>query len=202
MKVSIPASAIKAASICAAKKDIRAYLVGVNIEFTAEDRALVSGTDGHILFAGIVQYETLEDAQKPGFSILIPLDVAKSVKGNSVILESTSDGGYMLGDRKFFVVPGVFPDIRRVIPSRHLIRPYEAGQFDPELLSRAQDAMRKFYDSSKGFYFHHQAGEDGHSVIHNGTNDALVVVMPRRMGARPEYQGLNPDIINPMQKAD
>ena len=59
MKISIQSSAIRAAAICAAKKDIRYYLVGVHVKVAHRDYATVAGTNGHVLFAGRATIENL-----------------------------------------------------------------------------------------------------------------------------------------------
>ena len=52
MKITLKTSVLRAALICAAKKDLRYYLQGVCISINGPDVAMVYGTDGHILFAG------------------------------------------------------------------------------------------------------------------------------------------------------
>ena len=58
MQVSIPTSALKAAIHCAATKDVRYYLNGVNIEFCHGDVPHINliSTDGHVLSALIRRF--------------------------------------------------------------------------------------------------------------------------------------------------
>jgi hypothetical protein len=59
-------------------------------------------------------------------------------------------------------------------------------QFDANLLLKAQNAMQEYWSSDKLFMVEHKAGV---GVMHNGNNQALVVVMPIREFDYT-YQGL------------
>jgi hypothetical protein len=204
MKISIQASAIRAAAICAAKKDIRYYLVGVHLNVAHRDYATVVGTNGHVLFAGRATVENLEDQQPEAWSMTIPLDVCKKIskKLHSVTLESLPGGAYMLDGIRFVPLDGRFPDYMRVIPKQDAAQAeQQAGQFDYALLAQGNDAMIAYHDAkSTTVYPLVQRGNDS-GVIHNGENTAVVVVMPRRVDGVSSYQGFNEAFPAPLVAA-
>ena len=204
MKISIQASAIRAAAICAAKKDIRYYLVGVHLKVAHRDYATVAGTNGHILFAGRAAIENLENQQSADWSMTIPLEVCKKIskKLSAVILESLPDGAYMLDGMRFVPVDGRFPDYQRVIPKCDVVQvEQQASQFDYALLAQGNDAMIAYHDAkSSTVYPLVQRGNDS-GLIHNGENTAVVVVMGMRVKDIGAYQGYNEDFPAPLTQA-
>jgi hypothetical protein len=207
MKISIQASAIRAAAICAAKKDIRYYLVGVHIKVAHLNYATIAGTNGHILFAGRAAIENLEEQQSAEWSMIIPLEVCKKIgkKLTSVTLESLPDGSYMLDGMRFIPLDGRFPDYKRVIPRFDQVQSEQvAAQFNPALLVQANDAMIAYHDAKSSMVYPLvQRGNDS-GLIHNGENTAVVVVMGMRVKDIGSYQGYNedfPEPLTPAQKA-
>ena len=194
MKISIQASAIRAATIYAAKKDIRYYLQGVHINGAHRDYATVCGTDGHVLFAGRAAIDTLDGQQAAHWSMIVPLDVVKKIdkKAHAVILESLPDGTYLLDGTRFAPLDGRFPDYRRVIPRMDQVQtaPVAPGHFDYALIVRGNDALNAYYGGKAKVYPLEQRGNDS-AVMHNGENVAVVVVMPMRIKDVAGYQGYN-----------
>jgi hypothetical protein len=193
MKISIQASAIRAATICAAKKDIRYYLQGVYINVAHRDYATVCGTDGHVLFAGRAAIENMAGDLLP-FSMIVPLDIVKKIdkRAAAVILESLPDGTYLLDGTRFAPLDGRFPDYKRVIPRMDQIQtaPAAPGHFDYALIVRGNDALNAYYGGKTKVYPLDQRGNDS-AVMHNGENVAVVVVMPMRINDVNGYQGYN-----------
>jgi hypothetical protein len=193
MKISIQTSAIRAATICAAKKDIRYYLQGVYINVAHRDYATVCGTDGHVLFAGRAAIENMASDLLP-FNMIVPLDIVKKIdkKAHAVILESLPDGTYLLDGTRFTPLDGRFPDYSRVIPLIGQIQPESAkpGHFDYALIVRGNDALNAYYGGKTKVYPLEQRGNDS-AVMHNGENVAVVVVMPMRINDVNGYQGYN-----------
>jgi len=193
MKISIQASAIRAATICAAKKDIRYYLQGVYINVAHRDYATVCGTDGHVLFAGRATIENMASDLLP-FNMIVPLDIVKKIdkKAHAVILESLPDGTYLLDGTRFAPLDNRFPDYSRVIPLIGQIQPESAkpGHFDYALIVRGNDALNVYYGGKAKVYPLEQRGNDS-AVMHNGENVAVVVVMPMRINDVNGYQGFN-----------
>lgn len=202
MKITIQASAIRAAVVCAAKKDIRYYLQGVHVNVAHRDYATVVGTNGHILFAGRAGVDNLEGALSP-FSLTIPLDVAKKIdkKAAAVVLETLPDNSYMLDGMRFTPIDGRYPDYSRVIPRADQPQTEDTpSQYDYELLSRGNDALNAYYGGKSKVYPIVQRGNDS-GVMHNGENVAVVVVMPMRVKDVNGYQGYNDTFPEPLQAA-
>jgi hypothetical protein len=203
MKISIQASAIRAATICAAKKDIRYYLQGVYINVAHRDYATVCGTDGHVLFAGRATIENMAGDLLP-FNMIVPLDIVKKIdkRAAAVILESLPDGTYLLDGTRFAPLDGRFPDYSRVIPKLDQIQPESAkpGHFDYALIVRGNDALNAYYGGKTKVYPLEQRGNDS-AVMHNGENVAVVVVMPMRIKDVAGYQGYNENLPDALAAA-
>jgi len=205
MKISLKTSALRAALLCSAKKDIRYYLQGVCISINHPEVAMIYGTNGHILFAGQSPMEVIEAPEAYGFEIIVPGDVIKALdkKSDFVILE-TIDGGakgyYVLGNSRFQAIDARFPDVSRVIPSRDAFSELKVSYFKPEYLCTANEALAMYYGDKKDKCYSLAQRGDASGVVHNERNDALVVVMPMRNDAG-RYQGLNPDFMHVQQKA-
>ena len=205
MKITLKTSVLRAALICAAKKDLRYYLQGVCVSINHPQIAMVYGTDGHILFAGQCQIDVIDALASYGFQIIIPSDTIKAIDKKAEFIDlETIDGGakdyYLLGNARFQAIDARYPDISRVVPSRDLFSELKPSNFDPELLVKGNEALAMFYGAKKGKVFPlHQRGNDS-GTIHNNQNDAVVVVMPMRSDIGT-YQGLNPDFMQVQQKA-
>ena len=205
MKITLKTSVLRAALLCAAKKDIRYYLQGICISFNHPEVAMVCGTNGHILFAGQCPIDVIEAPDAYGFEIIVPGDVIKGLdkKAEVVMLEtidSMPKGHYVLGNTRFQAIDARFPDISRVIPSRDAFSEQKASYFRPEYLCTANEALAMFYGDKKDKCYSLSQRGDASGVVHNGRNDALVVVMPMRNDA-DNYQGLNSDFMQVQQKA-
>jgi DNA polymerase-3 subunit beta len=205
MKITLKTSALRAALICAAKKDIRYYLQGICISINNPDVAMVYGTDGHILFAGQSPIEVIEAPENYGFDLIIPSDTIKAIDKKAdfvtlVTIPSLPKDYYVLGNTSFQAIDARFPDISRVVPARDAFSEQSISYFDPELLVKGNEALAMYYGTKKGKVFPLLQRGDYSGVIHNHTNDALVVVMPMR-NESGTYQGLNPDFMQVQQKA-
>ena len=205
MKITLKTSVLRAALLCSAKKDIRYYLQGICISFNHPEIAMVCGTNGHILFAGQCPIETIEAPEALGFEIIVPGDVIKGLdkKADVVMLETIDampKGHYVLGNTRFQAMDARFPDISRVIPSRDAFSEQKASYFRPEYLCTANEALAMFYGDKKDKCYSLAQRGDASGVVHNGRNDALVVVMPMRNDA-DNYHGLNSDFMQVQQKA-
>jgi hypothetical protein len=205
MKITLKTSVLRAALLCAAKKDIRYYLQGICISFNHPEIAMVCGTNGHILFAGQCPIDVIEAPEAYGFEIIVPADVIKGLdkKAEVVMLEtidSMPKGYYVLGNSRFQAIDAKFPDISRVIPSRDAFAEIKPSYFKPEYLCTANEALAMYYGDKKDKCYPFAQRGDASAVVHNERNDALVVVMPMRNEAG-SYQGLNPDFMHVQQKA-
>jgi DNA polymerase III sliding clamp (beta) subunit (PCNA family) len=199
MKITITASTIRAASIAAAAKDIRYYLVGVHVAIAHREHATVYGTDGHILFAGRARYESLTDEPMQGLAITIPLETVKKCnkKADVFVLESLADGAYMIDGMRFMPLDGRFPDVQRVITRHDAVQPAEPSIIDPELITRGQAAIALHYGAKKSKVYPMLQQGSSAALIHNGMNDAVCVVMPMRIESQA-YQGFQFDLPAPI----
>jgi len=205
MKITLKTSVLRAALICAAKKDIRYYLQGICISINGPDVAMVYGTDGHVLFAGQCPIVVIDAPTEYGFQIIIPSDTIKAIDKKSEYIDlETIEGGakdyYLLGNARFQAIDARYPDISRVVPARDAFSEQSISYFDPELLVKGNEALAMYYGTKKGKVFPLLQRGDYSGVIHNHANDALVVVMPMR-NESGTYQGLNPDFMQVHQKA-
>jgi len=202
MKLTINAFTIRAAAIAAATKDLRYYLVGVHISIAHQDYATVYGTDGHILFAGRASYSVDGAELLEPLAITIPLDIVKKCdkRADLFTLESLPDGSYMLDGMRFSPIDGRYPDVQRVITRRDQVQPMAPAFVNPDLQVRAQAALALHFGDKKGTLYPMLQQGTSAALIHNGTNDAVCVVMPMRMDGA-EYQGFQFDLPAPLQAA-
>jgi hypothetical protein len=193
MKVTFKTSPLFAALECAAKKDIRYYLQGINIQITKPFTGMVYGTDGHILFAGQLPYDGAVDVP---LNLIIPTDAVKRLDKKAEFTELEYDGqNYLLGGARFVPVDGRYPDIGRVIPSIDSSTEQSPGTFDPDLLVRGRAALSLYLGvKPKDTFNFIQRGSDS-AVMHAGVNTCLVVVMPMRAGHEAPYAGFNRDFM-------
>ena len=193
MKITLKTSALFAALECAAKKDIRYYLQGINIQIKKIGVGMVYGTDGCILFAGQLPYDGDYCAE---LNIIIPCDAVKRLDKKAEFTELEFDGqNYMLGGARFVPLDGRYPDIGRVIPQIDHNTEQSPGTYNPDLLVRARNALALYLgESAKRTYNFIQRGNDS-AVMHAGTNECLVVVMPLRATNEAPYAGFNRDFM-------
>jgi hypothetical protein len=205
MKITLKTSVLRAALICAAKKDIRYYLQGVCVSINHPDIAMVYGTDGHILFAGQSPIVCHVAPENYGFDVIIPSDTIKTIDKrvefvDLMTIEGGEKGYYLLGNARFQAIDARYPDISRVVPARDAFSELKISYFDPEFLVKGNEALAMYYGAKKGKVFPLSQRGDYSGAIHNNQNDAVVVVMPMRNDAGT-YQGLNPDFMQVQQKA-
>lgn len=189
MKITVKTSSLFAALECSAKKDLRYYLQGINIQITKPFTGMVYGTDGHILFAGQLPYEGAVDVP---LNLIIPTDAVKRLDKKAEFTELEFDGqNYLLGGARFVPVDGRYPDIGRVIPSIDTSTEQSPGTYNPDLLVRARAALALYLGTKpKDAFPFVQRGHDS-AVMHAGTNECLVVVMPMRATPDAPYAGFN-----------
>jgi len=205
MKITLKTSVLRAALICAAKKDLRYYLQGVCVSINHPQIAMVYGTDGHILFAGQSPIEVIEAPENYGFDLIIPSDTIKAIDKKAdfvtlVTIPSLPKDYYVLGNTSFQAIDARYPDISRVVPARDAFSELKISYFDPELIVKGNEALSMYYGDKKGKVFPLSQRGDYSGAIHNNQNNAVVVVMPMR-NEPGTYQGLNPDFMQVQQKA-
>jgi hypothetical protein len=193
MKITFKTSALFAALECSAKKDIRYYLQGINIQITKPFTGMVYGTDGHILFAGQLPYDGAVDVP---LNLIIPTDAVKRLDKKAEFTDLEFDGqNYLLGGARFVPVDGRYPDIGRVIPSIDTSTLQSPGTYNPDLLVRGRAALALYLGvKPKDTFNFIQRGSDS-AVMHAGVNTCLVVIMPMRAGHEAPYAGFNRDFM-------
>ncbi len=180
MKLTFDKWHLKAAAICAARNDTKGPLQGVCFSYrsTSSDRVNLVGTDEHILFVGSTPIVWKDDVLTRNFEMIIPIDVVRTVcEGNrhTITFESTPQGLYLLNDILFSAMRGSFPEYEWLIPKT---ASGEAGNFDAELLLRAQDSLRTYSCDQMLVPEFSQNGKGPATMSNQSIPDALVVIMP------------------------
>ena len=177
MQVSIQIKTIKALLHFAAKKDIRYYLQGVQIE-QCETGTYAVATNGH--FLAVARIDT--QAQVPASVIVGSDHLSAAIKGNKLDFITLDVDGTKVtiktGASEVTVqaVDGRYPDWRRVIRAP---QSGEQAYFDPDYSATVQKAARE-YHGNKSLY---HVAQNGNSVGHCAIDDDLqVFVMPVRAG--------------------
>ena len=117
--MEIQSNLIRAAAECATENDIRSYLNGVCIEYTASnDRVWIIGTNGHVLFAAWQAVDPVSES----FKVLIPTKMASKIKSKSPI-DVSPDGTvttFFDGTAGSFKADTLdfYPDWRYVVPKQ------------------------------------------------------------------------------------
>jgi DNA polymerase-3 subunit beta len=184
---TVKQSTLKALLLLAAKKDIRYYLVGVNVEFSPSFTRVIA-TDGHKL--GIYQ----NGAQNAGHgALIIPADVITALpKTGSYDPELTfikCDGnatGWTItglpngGQTVFQEIEGNFPDYKRVC---HFTTDGQPGCYNPEYLMQFLKVQHLLGGSKKCTINLYQNGKSSALVTLAGVPEFYGVIMPMKTDA-------------------
>lgn len=195
---SIPASALRAALLCAAKKDTRQYLNGVWLDIP---QGRIVGSDGARMFVGQIPRGELP-------AVLVPRDLAEralktcpkpnrydeapeffvEVAPGAVSLKH-ADGSFT-ADRDQDLQ---YEQYERVIPAE---TSGESAQYNLEFLVTAQDALRLYANDKRAVAAIEYNG-DGPAVLSAAGHNAFALVMPLRTGGpagRDWLRGEVPDV--------
>jgi DNA polymerase III sliding clamp (beta) subunit (PCNA family) len=116
--MEIQSNLIRAAAECATENNVRSYLNGVCIEYTASDnRVWIVGTNEHILFAAWQAVDPVNES----FKVLIPTKMASKIKSKSI--DVNPDGTvttFFDGTAGSFKADTIkhYPDWRYVVPKQ------------------------------------------------------------------------------------
>jgi hypothetical protein len=190
---SLNLSALRAALLCAAKKDIRTYLQSVYLD---GPRGLIVGTDGHRMFVG-------KAALPPELQIMIPRDLCERVLKTASKLNpacfavllpdnrvrfAMADGAAVEGDL-LDPTDGKYPDYTRVIPATANGEP---AVYNPDYLTDARDALRH-YSGFKRVDISIAYNGTSPGVVHfTGCDEAMVIIMPIRDAVSVNFPRLLP----------
>lgn len=175
--IQVKTASLKAACVIAATKDVRYYLVGVQILVRGDGTVHIRATNGASAFDDI----STEKSLLAGANFIIPLAVAKDLaKEKARMLEFSlqDDGKWVCAGRIFAPLDGEFPDCDRAWPARDPAKDAEIAHYDMELLADAQKAMRFAKENTRAF-FRMQHGNTGLMYCEDSTWPR-VAVMPLR----------------------
>ena len=182
MAYELKISTLKAASICAAKNDIRYYLNGVCIDIKNASQMVIIGTEGACAFVGVENYkgEWYGKAEQ----IIIPLEsIVAALKAcgkyqNSINLEKLSNDKWILGAVIFTPIDGNYPDYARIIPKLENVQA-GIGYYNPEFLLKAAKAMKEA--SGSQYSTLNQHGENDAAVLTCGMPNYICIIMPKNV---------------------
>jgi hypothetical protein len=190
---SLNLSALRAALLCAAKKDTRTYLQSVYLD---GPRGLIVATDGHRMFVG-------KAALPSDLQVMIPRDLVERVLKTASKLNpacfavllpdnrvrfTLADGAAVEGDL-LDPANGKFPDYVRVIPASASGEP---AVYNPDYLVAARDAL-SHYSGYKRVDLSIAYNGNNPGVVHfTGCDEAMVVVMPIRDAVSLNFPRLLP----------
>lgn len=174
----IRSNQLKAAYMCAAKKDVRYYLNGVHIrkDESMRHHGVIEATNGHYLFQGCFSDASGADSISdcPPFDIIIPNDAIKlalSSKDSALTITTSS-----VGSISYTPIDAKFPDFTAVIPKEFS---GIAGNYNYDYLSLLSDALSAWDDRKKGVYRLEQNGPSASARM--ASMDAFCIVMPVRV---------------------
>lgn len=180
--IEIKTASIRAACIFAATKDVRYYLIGVNILVRNDGRVSVRATDGTCAFEDVAS----ELSSLIGANFIVSLDSAKLIaksKSPSVTFALRDDGMWECAGVIFKPIDGAFPDTDRVVPTEFDASRHENYDFD--LLAKAQKGLREAHvNRGKFFRLTNNKHKGGAGIVKSdGQEFPRVVVMPLRDSA-------------------
>jgi DNA polymerase-3 subunit beta len=183
---TVKQSTLKALVLLAAKKDIRYYLCGVNLEFSPSITRVIA-TDGHKL--GL--YQT--GAQNAGHgSLIIPADVINALPKTGTydpeltFIKCEGPGAWEIvglpnnGRIVFQEIDGRFPDYQRVCSFKTDGLP---GNYNPEYLMQFLKVQHLLGGSKKCTINLYQSGKSSALVTLAGVPEFYGVIMPMRTDA-------------------
>ena len=190
---SLNLSALRAALLCAAKKDIRAYLQSVYLD---GPRGLIVGTDGHRMFIG-------KAALPSDLQVMVPRDLAERVLKTASKLNPACFAVLLPDHRVRFTLAdgaavegalldsadGKYPDYTRVIPASANGEP---AVYNPDYLTDARDALRHYTGHKKGDAAIAYNGNNPGVVHFTGCDEAMVIIMPIRDAVSVNFPRLLP----------
>lgn len=210
MQFSITQKDLKAVSLAMATKDIRYYLMGVNLEHNGKQTRLIA-TDGHRLHAIINDHEGATLCEPVSF--IMPLDMVKKClaakaprQDKEPTIWITYDQGKIearLPDGALitqFAVDGRFPDYARIIPRSESITAPEAAHFNPDYVSDAIKGYALFMGLSGKVPPSLGLNPQGNRAAFLSANGFTAIVMPMRgeLSTSPDLR-LHEPIASPVK---
>lgn len=177
---------LKAAALCAAKKDVRYYLNGVYVARNEKEPEFVYivATSGHYLFCGRLSAEECE--ADTFFEIIIPNETLQKLKISraSPFVELAVDsalGIYRLDDINFKPIDR-FPDYIRVIPAEIS---GVAASHNAAYMALCEKALQQWGSSKEWGRMFHNGDGAGLFVLPSIVEEAYCLIMPFRSDVSP-----------------
>ena len=195
MTYELKISTLKAASLCAAKNDLRKVLNGVCIDIKNDSQMVIIGTDGACAFIGVEKYEggwhgKSERIIIPLESIIAALKVCDK-RQSYISLEKLSAEKWSLGAIIFNPIDGHYPDYARIIPKVENIQ-NGIGYYNTELLLKVNKAMKEA--SGNAYPTLNQHGEKDAAVMTCGMPNYICIIAPmnarNKGGLLDSYKGI------------
>jgi DNA polymerase-3 subunit beta len=163
---------LHAMALLAAKKDIRYYLNGILVEWSATATRIVS-TDGHKM--GI--YNLPEQNNPNSGSVIIPLEALTGLKGDVIIGANTLTTSDSV--KTFTPIEGRFPDYTRVTAAREPSG--IAGQFNVDYMAQFQKIARMLGKKTDAAVFYHNGANNSARVSLTSDDKFYGVLMPTKL---------------------
>lgn len=195
IKLTVRAEIIATLKLFAADNDVRDYLNGINLEIGTTEARLVA-TDGSCLGCFRIECEQ-QNISRPLTNIIIPNELLKTIKPKGLVqitigdLETKDNGkgeqvpvGYTRPLTLTYAglsisgetINGVFPDWRRVIPSKVSGEP---AQFNPAYIGTLAKAYTALHGKKTPFVGIGFNGKDA-ALIDLGDENFIGILMPLR----------------------
>ena len=163
---------LHAMATLAAKKDIRYYLCGILVEWSATTTRIVA-TDGHKM--GIYNLPDQDNANSG--SVIIPLEALTGLKGDVIIGENTLTTSDSI--KTFTPIEGRYPDYARVVPKEKASG--IAGNFNVDYMAQFQKVAKMLGNKTDNAMFYHNGEREAAKVSVTSTVNFLGVIMPLRV---------------------
>jgi DNA polymerase-3 subunit beta len=183
MKIQIDFDILKGLNVLSAKKDVRYYMMGVNVEITPNGAYFVA-TDGHKMGiwheSEITAPETIQHVIPSTLIDQVSKVITKATNSIDIELQPLIEINYINNVFKAPAIDGKYPDFRRVIPETIN---NEIAQFDPEFLSQFYKCAAILNSVKKPDVAIGHNGTGSGSIVDIQNPKFLGVVMPYRSKA-------------------
>lgn len=181
---------LKAALVFAAKKDIRTYLNGININL-AKNR--VEATNGHALIViekVLIDDEVMETEEKPNKNYIIKREDVECAlkafsKGSNAVkfIINDDEKTIQLGNLICYPLEGHFPEVDRLLNLEFSTNPPQGTQpaFQTCYLEKVGKAMKIMKTKSPPYWRPDFFGKDAYTSCMQVVDDMKMILMPLRI---------------------
>ena len=183
MKFQIDFDILKGLNVLSAKKDVRYYMMGVNVEITPRGAYFVA-TDGHKMGIWhddkITAPETIQHIIPSTLIDQVSKVITKATNSIDIELQPLIEINYINNVFKAPAIDGKYPDFRRVIPETIN---NEIAQFDPEFLSQFHKCASILNSVKKPDIAIGHNGTGSGSIVDIQNGKFLGIIMPYKSKA-------------------